>query len=260
MMSGMSLARRALAFLALVLLAPLSAAQEPPPPPPPAPVSPSPGLDEDPHIDRVWLTPTAITQPAGSTSFNSYELVFLGITHAFTDNFQLTAVVFPPYVEDLPFLGLLNAKVSFTADERLHFALAGGLAMAHIDDETTSAGVLTAAMSLCTDAPCASIFSAFLTTGFSLTEDDSAVPLGFGASLAQRLGRHIKLVLEVATGGAFASSEVELAEGLLFTYGVRFFTGNLAGDVGLFRPILFSEEDDLPFILGFPVVTFSYRW
>jgi hypothetical protein len=128
-------------------------------------------------------------------------------------------VVFPPYVEELPFVGLLNAKVAFTLDERVHFAVSGGLAIAHDDGDTVSAGLLGGVVSFCTDAPCASIFSAFLYTGFSLSDDDSAVPLGYGVSLVQRLGEHVKLALEVASGGALASSDVEFAEGILVSYG-----------------------------------------
>lgn len=265
-------AQLALALQALALLSGLALAQDPsaappppaeyaaPPPPAAAPVR-SPGLDEDPHIDRVWFTPTGVTQPAGTTSFNDYELVFIGLTHAFTDNFQLTAIVFPPYVEDLPFIGLLNAKLGLSVTDRFHIAVSGGIGVGHADGETGSVGLVGASASYCTDDPCASLFSAFVYTGFSITEDDNAIPLGYGVSLLQRLSRHVKLAVELASGGAFNSSDIELAEGFLISYGVRFFSENFAIDVGLVRPVFTGDTDfDNPFVLGVPILTASYRW
>ncbi len=60
-----------------------------------------PGLDrgtaEDPHGDRAVLLPTALTQPAGTVSISSYDLVFAGLTFGVTDRLQVstTALLTP---------------------------------------------------------------------------------------------------------------------------------------------------------------------
>jgi hypothetical protein len=271
-------APRALALAALLwpaLLWPaLARAQDAPPPyappppgygsppettvAPPPPEGPNPGLDSDPHIDRVWFSPTAITQPAGSFEFNDWELILLGLTYGVTDNFQLSAVILPPLVEDMPFVGALSGKLSLPIGERVHFGV--GATIGYESEDDTAVGLLGAVVSICTDGPCASLFSVFVYTGFSLSDDDDAVPFAYGVSLMQRVATHVKLLLEVASGGLIASTDADFAEGALVSYGVRFFGDNIAGDVGFVRPISFGRDYDDPFILGIPAVTISYRW
>lgn len=253
----MGLMHRGLPLLALVLLASSAFAQEAPPPPP----DPTPGLREDPNIDRAWFSPTAVTQPKGSFSFNDYELVFLGATYGVTDNFQLSVAFFPPLTTDLPFLGLLSGKLGFPVSDRVRLAASFSVAHVSEDEDEVTIGILGAALSVCTDDPCASLFSAYAYGGFAFGEDDDSVPLVFGASLVQRLARHVKLVLDVGTAAIVGEGTDELADGLLVSYGVRFFSDNIAGDIGFARPIFFSDdEEDFEFILGVPVATFTYRF
>jgi hypothetical protein len=261
----MGLMVRGLACLSL-LLPTLAFAQDlppnpyEPPPPPGAPLDPAPGLREDPHIDRAWFSPTAMTQPAGTFSFNSYELVLLGLTYGVTDSFQLSAITLPPYVEDIPFVGYVSGKLSLPLSGRVRLGGSLGLGLAAHDGDTGTFGILGGALSICTDEPCASLVSFYLYAGFFLEESEDVIPIGYGASLIQRLGRRVKLVLDVGSGGVLASNSRQFAEGVVVSYGLRFFTGNIAGDIGLIRPIFFNEDVDMPFILGVPAVTFSYRW
>jgi hypothetical protein len=250
----------------LPLAASAQVAAPPPPPPPPdgtvvaAPMNP--GLDEDPHIDRAWFSPTAITQPRGTASFNDWELALLGITYGVTDNFQLTGMVVPPIVEDMPFIGMVSAKLGGAISDRVHVAALAGVGYAHVDDDQGTAAGLGGALSLCIDEECASLISAYAYGVWFWEETDDAFPIAFGVSLIGRLGRHVKLVVEVSSAGVLARDDSELAEGIVVGYGVRFFTGNIAGDVGFIRPFAFDGDDDFAdeLILGVPAVTFSYRW
>ena len=251
-----------LVLLALALLPVAARAQgdptlAPPPPPPPGPS----GLAEDPNIDRAWFSPTAATQPKGTVSFNDYELIFLGITYGVTDNFQLTAVVLPPFTDDIPFLGMISGKGSLEIAPRVRIAASVALAFGSVDGDSGTAGVVGGALSYCTDESCASLVSGYVYGGFSLEGEDGAVPVAYGASLVQRLGRRVKLVVDVGSGGVLASEDAVFAEGILLGYGLRFFTSDIAGDIGFVRPFFLGDNDeDIGFILGLPVVTFSYRW
>ena len=46
--------------------------------------------------------------------------------------------------------------------------------------------------------------------------------------------------------------------GVLVSYGVRFHTNDIAGDVGFVKPFLDSGNDG--FLMGIPFVSLSYRW
>jgi hypothetical protein len=239
------------------LLVPLAAAAQVAPVPPPAQV----GLDDDPHIDRVWFSPTAITQPAGTASFNDWELILLGFTYGVSDQFQLTAMVVPPLFEDMPFIGMASAKYSVPLGERVHVAPLAGVGYASVDDDSGFALGAGGALSLCITEDCGSLVSAFVYAVWFLEETDDAFPVAFGASLLARVSRHIKLALEVGSGGVLSRADSQLAEGVVVSYGVRFFSGNLAGDVGFVRPFVFDGDDFADeLILGVPAVTFSYRW
>ena len=62
-------------------------------------------VDSDPNIDRGFLLPTAMTQPAGTLTYNNYELLLHGITYGLTDRVQLSATVLSPITKDMPFFG-----------------------------------------------------------------------------------------------------------------------------------------------------------
>jgi hypothetical protein len=219
------------------------------------------GLQGDPNIDRAWLSPTAATQPGGTWSFNDWELVLVGLTYGITDNVQLSVALLPPFVQDQPFVGYASLKVGLLSAGRVRLAGSVTMGVGHIDSETHGAGVAGGELSFCTDGPCSSILSAFVLAGFAIGDSQDAVPVYYGASLIQRLSDHVKLVLELDSGGWLGGVDNSgFANAALLDYGVRFFTHAIAVDVGLVRPFLFYKDNDNPFLLGYPMVTFSYRW
>ena len=257
----MKLAARSLA-LGLLLGRAAFAQVAPPAPEPPPPVEPArAGLDEDPHIDRVWFSPTAVSQPAGTISFTDWELVLLGMTFGVTDELQLTAMAVPPLVEGMPFIGAVSAKYSLPAGDAVHVAALGGVGYASVENDSGVALGGGGAISVCIDAPCASLVSAYLYGVWFFEETDDAFPFAFGVSLLARISRHVKMAVEVSSAGILFRGDPRLAEAVVLGYGVRFFSGNLAGDVGFIRPFVFDGEDFADeLILGIPAVTFSYRW
>ena len=89
------------------------------------PVVRAPESATDPNLDRGILQPTAMTQPAGSLTYNNYELLLHGFTYGFTDRLQASVTVFSPIVKDMPFVGLAAVKWRLISAGRLHVALSG---------------------------------------------------------------------------------------------------------------------------------------
>src|SRR5215471_11701396 len=85
----------------------------------------------DPNIDRGFLLPTAMTQPAGSLTYNNYELLLHGLTYGVTDRIQATLTVLSPITTDMPFVGFGALKARIVATDRLHVALQGTLGYMH---------------------------------------------------------------------------------------------------------------------------------
>jgi hypothetical protein len=226
----------------------------------PEPARTEPGLAGDPNIDRAWLSPTAATQPRGTFEVNDWEIVLLGITYGITDNFQLTAAFVPPLVKDQPFIGLASAKVAAIPEGRVRLAFSGAIGGGGNGDDARGVGTLGGVVSFCTDDPCASLASGFVYFGFALGSSQNEVPVAFGGSLIQRLSDSVKLVIEVNSGGWFGGNDSGIAQAALVNYGVRFYGKSMAGDIGFIRPFIFYKDVNDPFVLGYPMVTFSYRW
>jgi hypothetical protein len=220
-----------------------------------------PGVSEDANAGRSWLMPTALTPPAGTWSFSDFELLVVGIGYSPTDQLSLSLTTLLPLTDDFPLLLLANAKLQVIRSGHLRVALQGGLAhfREDLDGEATSsatAGDLGAVATLCLDDECHSHLSGFLGAGFA-REDQSAVPFLFGGSVAYRLGRHVKLLVEADSG--FVAGEVDaVADGFLLWYGVRFTSRNIGVDLALVKPICGSDCDG-GLVLGFPFVSFTFR-
>ena len=242
----------------------------PVPPPPVAPpatiiVAPSDapgpvdqGVLEDPNADRAWLAPTALTQPAGSWSFNDYELAMVGLTYGVTDTFQISGSTLLPLVRDQPFYGNIAAKAQVVRSGRTRLAAHGVLTYASDGSEGFSVGAVGGAGTLCLDDDCHSMINGYLATAFAMTEDDgNEFPVLLSASVVGRLNKHVKLVGEIDTG--FVPGE-DFENVYLGWYGVRFASGTIAGDVGFVRPFGTEvSDDDSPLVLGVPWVNFTYR-
>jgi hypothetical protein len=254
------------------IAAAIGQAQEPPPTvgvaaPPPSPSS------VDPNLDRGFLLPTAMTQPEGTLTYNNYELLLHGFTYGISDRLQVSATVLSPIVKEMPFLGTVSLKAKVASVGRLHLSLQGSAGWIHEFDSTSfdeedavgdafvvGAGALA---SLCLSDDCASLLSGSATyqLGFGGDIDSRAHLLLYGASLVQRVGTHVKLLFELTSGaGKDGESAFDNAPGLLASYGVRFYSGNIAGDIGFIKPVVTDDELSDAFLLGVPFVNVSYRW
>jgi hypothetical protein len=228
------------------------------------------GVAEDPNIDKTLLLPTAETQPAGTFSFNDYELLLLGGTYGVTDDFQITATTLAPIVEDMPVYLSGSAKWRVLKTPRFRLALQGSLAYVSFDDligdgeeggsddsvVTATGGVIG---SLCLDAGCHSLATVSVTAVKPLSEDTDGIAFIYDASVSARLNPHTKLLAEVTSaGGSDGNGGFESADSGLFSYGVRFHSKNVATDIAFIRSFGDDGDDD-DFILGIPFVNVTYR-
>lgn len=236
--------------------------------PPPTVVAPLPaapasaidkGIVDDANAGRSWLMPTALIEPAGTWSFSDFELFMISLGYSVTDQFSVSATTLLPVVSDMPFWLLVNAKFQIVKSGRVRAALQGALTTVRDGNNSANGAVLGGALTLCIDDECHSHFSGYVGAGFA-HEDQSAVPFVFAGSLAYRVGKHVKLLLEADS--AYVAGDINAAaDGFLAWYGVRF-TSNIIGvDLGFAKPICTGSTDcsipELP--MGFPFVSFTYR-
>jgi hypothetical protein len=228
-----------------------------------APVS-APAATSDPNLDRGFLQPTAMTQPKGTLTYNNYELLLHGITYGVTDRVQTSLTVLSPITTEMPFLGIAAVKGRVFATERVHVAVQGSLGyLRAFDTGSDSAYSLGAGAfaSVCVRDDCSSLLSA--SANYQLVMPSSTSQRGhvfiYGGSLVHRVGAHVKLLAEVTSAAVSTSTDNwEGLNGFLGSYGLRFYTGNLAGDVGFVKP--FVSESDGGLLMGLPFVSVSYRW
>ncbi|MCC6998411.1 MAG: hypothetical protein IT370_27615 [Deltaproteobacteria bacterium] len=231
------------------------------------------GRLQDPHIDRGLIniiSPTAETQPKGSFSFTDYELFLMGITYGATDNLQVSLTTMAPITEDMPLFAIIGGKLQLLGTGNLHLALVGNLFYGSDGDsgnsaDSASAALLGGAVSLCLDPTCASLLSGALQAGFALETDQHGVlPYLVSVSISKTIGRRVKLLAGFDTAGLTADGDNELADGGLLSYGLRFFSSDIAGDVGFIKPVCLSSrfegDCDGGLVMGVPWVDFSYRW
>jgi hypothetical protein len=222
----------------------------------------------DPNIDRGFLLPTAMTQPAGSVTYNNYELLLHGITYGITDRVQASVTVLSPIVRDMPFVGFAAVKGRIVSTPRFNLALQGSLGMGHAFDTTSDPNVYSvgagAFASYCLREDCSSLVNASATyqLGLSSAADSPAHVVIYGGSVVHRVGKHVKLLGEVASaaGGVGLAGESENVDGVLVGYGVRFHTDDIAADVGFMKPFTGDGADDGGFLMGLPFASVSYRW
>lgn len=222
----------------------------------------------DASIDRGFLTSHAETIGAGNWSINSYELFFLGVTHAFTDDFQIAFTTALPVVEDFPFFLAISPKFVLHRSASTVVALRGLIWWGTlVGDDDGGLGTFNGGVNLDHyfdgDGRFALHASVSLGGAFGtgIGSDDFTVGSGVlfqiegGFSLA--LGRVLKLLFEVQTFALNTNDGFEFAPIVLLNYGIRFFGEDLAADLGFFKPI--GDTGDDPFIMGFPFVAFSAR-
>ncbi len=111
------------------------------------PATPAAGAtSSDPNIDRGFLLPTAMTQPAGSVTYNNYELLLHGVSYGITDRVQASVTVLSPIVRDMPFVGFASVKGRIVSTDRFHLALQGSAGWGTCSTRpTTNADVIRSA-------------------------------------------------------------------------------------------------------------------
>jgi hypothetical protein len=217
------------------------------------------GVTADPNVDRAFVLPTAMTQPAGSFTYNNYELLLHGLTYGITDRVQASVTVLSPISKEIPFFMIGALKTRVLSAGAFHLALQGNAAYAHSFDSDNGGGSLGAGAlgSVCLRDDCASLLSA--TAMYQLTlSGGGGHALIYGGSLVQRLGNHVKLLGELASG-AQVGNGFDNAPGLLINYGLRFHGESIAADVGFIKP-LSSDGDGGGLLMGLPFANVSYRW
>ena len=225
-----------------------------------------PAVAADPNLDRGFVLPTAMTQPAGTITYNNYELLLHGLTYGITDKLQVSATVLSPITKDMPFFGMASLKGRVLSTSRFNLALQGSVGTGvALGDQEGSALILGsgALASFCLREDCSSLLSTSATYTFANASgaDEGGHLILYGASIVHRVGNHVKLLGEVVSGSTRTSNEdADNFPGFAANYGVRFFTGNIAGDIGFIRPIGNDDTDTDDFLLGLPFVNVSYRW
>jgi hypothetical protein len=216
----------------------------------------------DPNIDRGFLQPTAMTQPAGSLTYNNYELLLHGLTYGITDKVQVSATVLAPLFKDMPFVGVASAKWQFLSTQRLHLAAQGSATMIHVSfnesENPDSSVYLLGVGAFASDCSSLVSLNASYQVGRDSAGSGTAQAVVYGGSIVHGVSRHVKLLGEVTSAGAFNvdNSTFSNAPGALVSYGVRLHNSNIASDIGFIRP-MFTDSD---FLLGLPFVNVSYRW
>jgi hypothetical protein len=227
-----------------------------------------PATASDPNLDRALLQPTAMTQPAGSLTYNNYELLLHGFTYGITDNVQATVTVLSPITTNMPLFGLAAIKWRLPTGDRVHLALQGSAGALHVSSSGDGGSSATAysvgagaLVSVCVREDCSSLLSGTVSYQLGMAEDSTATTqfIIYGGSLVHRVTPHVKLLAEVTSGaGKVASNSFDNVSGVLASYGVRFNASNIAGDVGFIKPITSNGSEGL--LLGIPFASVSYRW
>lgn len=234
-----------------------------PPPPPVQPAEPTSTVDkgivDDANAGRMWLSPTALTEPAGTWSFSDYELLLVGLSYAATDQVSISATTLLPIVEDMPFWLLVNGKAQIIKSGNARLAVQGAITHVRENGDGATAAVLGGALSYCLDPECHSLVNAYVGAGFA-HEDQSAVPLLLSGSLLYRLNKHVKLMLEADTGYIAGGGIDQAADGFLGWYGVRFTSKIIGVDLGFVKPFCTGDTDCSDgLVMGVPFVSFTYR-
>ena len=240
------------------------------------PTHPAPSLDDppgqqgretavDPTRDRAFLLPTADTLPAGSLVYNDYELLLMGLTYAIRDGLQITATTLVPLISNFPSLLLASVKWRIVSTPSFKLAVLGGVGYASSSfndaDGTDRVLLLDGGIfaSQCFDVDCESMLTAGamgIDTRSSLSTNGSGII--FGGSLLARVSQHVKIMAELnGIAGKSQDAGWSVGDAGLLWYGLRFLGGQVAGDVGFFRPVGTSASD--PGVFGYPFLSLSVR-
>lgn len=221
--------------------------------------------DGDASVDRNILMPSAETINAGDVTFNSYELVFAGVTYGATDDIAVSGTVLLPIIKDFPRFASLTGKFRLYAASNDIFSLQPNVMYFGVDGESAAIlGVHALYDHIFDDQGRYTLSFAVgamgvlgaTSSGVDLT--DGAV-LSFSSAFSAHVGSFVKLMAELYLPGSITPHATDLvAEATLLNYGVRFFSSTIAVDLTFLRPI--HPDAATPFLMGIPFVTFSARF
>jgi hypothetical protein len=172
-----------------------------------------------------------------------------------------------PIFEDQPFFVWLTGKYAAYRSETLVFSPLVSFDIFTADGDTVISGALGALLDVILGDRGQGAVSFGLIAAFPLSVSDSIsndldlfddIGLLLNVSFSWEVARIVKLLLEVDLPAGLHNGEFDVAEGVLINYGVRFFNETFAGDIAFVRPV--GGDGDDPFILGFPLATFTVRF
>lgn len=205
----------------------------------------------DPHGDRMVLMPTALTQPAGSWSFTSLEILLGQVTYGFDGRTQLTTTFLPPVIEGGAFAFDVTLKHALVDHGPLRLAAMGSVSgIAGLEGgEGGAFGRAGFAATTCLDVTCRSNFS----FSHNVALLGPATLVLSGAGVVWNVADWASLIVELDTVIPLARQAGSIHT-VLLTPGFRFPYRTWALDLGIARPL---DNGPKPEVL--PVLAFTYR-
>jgi hypothetical protein len=195
--------------------------------------------------------PTAETNPAGTVSFASYEIVILQVSYAPSDRTQVTLTGAPPLGEEQVAPLDITVKTVVVREPRVSLALMGsGSGIFGLEEGNGFIGRAGAVVTLCEPAWTCKL-GLSVATNLVLLGPYSAALSGVGGSV--RLGKLVSLVAEVDTAVPLGAS-IGQANGILGGAGVRLSKPSWGLDLGCFAGGKARAET-----FAAPWVVFTYR-
>jgi hypothetical protein len=186
--------------------------------------------------------PTAETQPAGTFTLTSYDIVLFQLGYAVTDSTQLTLTMTPPIEGFFPFDLSIKSTLAKSPSFRLA-ALGSASGVLGLDDGPAFIGRLGLVGQACLDDACAS--SASLALSSLLL--GPATLVATGAGLIVRVSDLVALLAEVDTLVPTGRAVAE-AHGIVAGAGLRFRGRRWALDAGAFSSL--DRQGVLPLVVG----------
>ena len=203
------------------------------------------GVVDDAASPGAFLSPSALTEPAGTvtaslgigvdTSFNDSEMTHVGLSYSLTNEITVSGALLLPTESDVH-VGTLSAKVQVLRSGRWRGALAGMLLVAGTTGDSEEAGLVGGAVTYCLDDACNSYAPGDLALGIEHSSGSGA-PFLISGSVVAQVAPHIKLVGEILTGfQAGSDSSGSGGSEFIAFYGARVTQKNVALNVGFIKP------------------------
>lgn len=234
---------------------------------------------DDASVDRNILFPTAETISKGDVTFNSYEILFAGLSYGISDDMQVSATTMLPITTDIPFILLASLKYRLLKNKNIIISVQPNFSLFResFDDndgqETVTAGGFGGSLLIdyLLDPAAKYVLTGGVNAQFMFGGSDrsdfqvadGAIFYFYGA-LSARLGKMVKLMAELSVPGGIYwggdGTEFRVVEqALLFNYGIRFFGKSVAVDLSFIRPI-HPDVDTGSLLMGIPWLNFSARF